>query len=204
MRIGVYPGTFDPIHIGHTYTAQLAAEDQDLQLVIMVPAFCNPHKVTSPPSASFKDRLGMTYLALRNLKPLPNWRVDDWEGDQRRVVHTWETLLHIQRQYPGDHISLIIGADSLLTFHTWEKWEWILDNFDVIVVDRPGVTLGPTLAKIWDAVKFVRHNDLAISSTIIRERLSKHLPVTNLVTREVEFYALATYRKEYVNADYQS
>lgn len=188
MRIGVYPGTFDPIHIGHTYTAQLAAEDQDLKLVFMVPAFCNPHKVNTPPATSFSDRVVMTCLAAYIHKSVPNFRVDDWEGDQQRPVHTWETLEHIQKKYPGDHISLIIGADSLLTFHTWNKWEFILDNFDVVVVNRPGVVYGPMLASIYDRVKHVHFNDLAISSTMIRERLRKKLTVTNLVTREVEAY----------------
>ena len=206
MRIGVYPGTFDPIHIGHTYTAQLAAEDQDLQQVIIVPAFCNPHKTATPPNTSFMYRLGMTALALERLRPLPHWRTNAWELSQRRPVHTWETLSHIQKEHPGDHISLIIGADSLISFHKWERWEWILDNFDVVVVNRPGVSYPPMLASIYDRVRHVLCNDLAISSTVIRERLSKHLPITNLVTREVEnyIYDWGLYRKEHVNADYQS
>ena len=107
VTIGVFGGSFDPIHIEHIEIIKVAFNEFKIDKVIIVPAFNPPHKKFL--NVSDKHRLNMINYAIENLK---NVFVDTFEIDLKRIVYTYETLDFLNKKYPSENLKLIIGADS--------------------------------------------------------------------------------------------
>lgn len=166
-RVGVYGGTFDPIHKAHIAIAQAALEQYRLDLVLFVVAGRPPHKQRHT-SASAEDRYEMVRAALEDQPRMEPSRVElDRDGPSYMV----DTLAILQDRYPAAKLFLIMGMDSLIDLPNWREPERILDMAHVLVAPRPGGHKPPEqLEGRFDMLDF---DERAVSSTGVRERVEQ-------------------------------
>jgi nicotinate-nucleotide adenylyltransferase len=192
--VGVLGGSFNPVHRGHLFVAQLAREAASLDEVLFVPAARPPHK-EGEELAAVTHRLAMLRLALAGE---PCTAVSEIELEDGGPRYSIETLEKLAQRRPAADLSFIMGLDSLHDFPRWRDPERILTGYRVIAVDRPGVdraALDPGLAA---RCRMVAGNPFAISSTSVRERAARGLPLRHLVPAPVEAYIAQNglYRRE--------
>ena len=120
-RIGVYGGTFDPIHWGHVGVCRQAVSQLRLDRLHLIPTFIPPHKESSG-LVSGEHRLAMCRLAVQDQSKV---FVDDYELARGGVSYSVETLRHMRELYPTDDLYLIMGTDNYLTFTEWREWRRI-------------------------------------------------------------------------------
>jgi nicotinate-nucleotide adenylyltransferase len=132
MKIGLYFGTFNPIHVGHLIIANHFAEHTDLNQVWMV---VTPHNPLKNKDTLLKDstRLELVFLATEDY---PKIKPCDIEFQLPQPNYTVNTLAHLQDKYPKNEFSLIMGEDNLKSFHKWKNYEVILENHDIYVYPR--------------------------------------------------------------------
>ncbi len=174
MRIGVFGGTFDPVHVGHLAIAQAALETAGLDRVVFVPARRSPLK-DSEPVAGEADRLAMLVLAT---KDEPRFSVSSVELDREGPSYTVDTLEALR---PTGDLFLILGSDALADLAKWRSPERIKELASLLVARRPG-------APEPDAASGARAFDapcLDISSRELRARASRGLSLRYLVPDEV-------------------
>ena len=121
MRIGVFGGTFDPVHNGHLIPVEAAATKFELRRVYYVPARLSPHKNQPPTDA--RHRTAMLALALQGRS---DWSIDLEVLDREPPSYTVDTLASIQARHPGDELWLLMGTDILAGFARWRRPEEIL------------------------------------------------------------------------------
>ena len=136
QRIGLFGGTFDPVHKGHVAIAQYVEEKVLLDRIIFIPAADPPHKQTT--GASFKQRVAMLKLALAGAAD--HVTLSLLEGERSAPSYTVDTLLELRRQLGRHTYYFMIGADSLLDLHRWYRFQDLPDLTNFIVVARPGIS----------------------------------------------------------------
>lgn len=134
LRIGVYGGSFDPVHLGHVLPVEETRVRLGLDRVLYVPAYQPPHKPASP-SASAHHRFAMLAFAL---EPYPGLLLSDFEIARGGTTYTIETLRHLRAQQEDAEILLVLGSDSLAQIETWRSFREILAEFRLAVVGREG------------------------------------------------------------------
>ena len=135
--IGIFGGTFDPIHYGHLRPAQEAMQKLALAELRFVPAAQPPHR--PPPLASAAQRLAMIELAIRDL---PGFRADDRELQRGGLSYTVLTLESLRAELGNTPLCLLVGADQFRNFETWHRWQEIPDLVHLVVLNRPGTAAG--------------------------------------------------------------
>jgi nicotinate-nucleotide adenylyltransferase len=187
MRIGLYGGTFDPIHLGHLRAAETAREGLGLDLVAFLPAAVPPHRDAPPRAAA--DRLEMARLATAS-----HPRFEAWDAELRRPgpSYTVETVAALLSERPSDSFVLVVGADTWPEMTSWREPQRLLSLVDVAVVDRPGYDAPATGAPFPGArgVTRVEGPSLPISATTIRELARRGRSVRYLVPDAVADYIL--------------
>jgi nicotinate-nucleotide adenylyltransferase len=134
MRIGLFGGTFNPIHRGHLWAASEVIKQFSLDQIFLIPAALPPHK-TSGPVANADDRLEMINLAIADLSGLT---VSDVELNRPGLSYTIDTIRHFKDTLAKDAtIYLIMGLDSFLEIHTWKSYQDLLKETAFIVIARP-------------------------------------------------------------------
>jgi nicotinate-nucleotide adenylyltransferase len=133
VRIGLYGGTFDPIHLGHLRAAENAREEMSLDRVAFLPAAVPPHR--DAPLSAASDRLEMVRLATT-----PYAAFEAWDHELRRAgpSYTVETVATLLAEHPADSFVLVVGADTWPEIPAWREPERLLALVEVAVVDRPG------------------------------------------------------------------
>ncbi len=134
MRIGLYGGTFDPVHAGHLAIARALVRQFVLDRFVFIPAFHAPHKVRLEPTSAY-DRYGMLCLATQDDERLAVSRAEIEQPDKPFSV---ETIPRLQAAYPGDKLFFVMGADSWRDIKTWREWQTVLGSINHIVITRPG------------------------------------------------------------------
>ena len=200
MKLGLFGGSFDPIHRGHIGPVQAARRELGLDRVIYLPTAVPPHKpgrVLAPAHA----RYAMVEMALLDEEGL---YASTFELTLERPAYTVETLEHFRRTLPGTELVLIIGGDSYAELDHWVRWEEIPDLARLAVLTRPGWTLeepplSPELAGLARSgrVDFLHQPPVDISSTRLRELFARgEAPppetVPQSVVRYVQKYDLYT------------
>lgn len=131
MKIGVFGGSFNPVHNGHINFAREIYSRAKLDKIIFVPAFISPLKSTV--LASKTDRLKMLELALENES---KFEISDFELKNEKTSYTYYTIEHFKSLYPNDELYLIIGSDQLLNFDKWFRFEDILKSVSILSCSR--------------------------------------------------------------------
>lgn len=182
VKVGIYGGTFDPIHIGHLITAQSVLEIRKLDKIIFIPSYISPHK-TDTNSSSPEHRLAMLKLAIKNY---PYFDYSDIEIKNKGVSYTVNTLEILKKKYK--YIDLIIGFDNLLTFHKWKDTDKILKLANLVVLRRK--VRKPTIRKNKYFSKAVILDTplIEVYGTDIRQRVKNNMSINFLVTQKVMAY----------------
>lgn len=185
-KVGIFCGSFNPIHNGHVALADYIARNSDLDEVWLVVSPLNPLKRTIADTlAPNEQRLDMVRLALRSCERL---FASDIEFSLPLPNYTINTLNALKSKYPETDFSLIIGADNLALFERWKDSDVIMSNFDMLVYPRPGVDLDSLMQK-YPKARVLENAPLHdVSSTEIRRRISQGESVSGLVNPEVEEY----------------
>jgi len=193
-RVGILGGTFDPIHNGHIVLAAEVRARRSLGRILFVPAKQPPHK-TSRALARAADRLRMIQLAIADYPP---FEVSDLELQRPGVSYSIDTLRQLHEIY-GENVRLefIIGSDTVSELSTWKEVSQLPDVCEIVVATRPGFSLSAIgkLSKIFLPAQVDRIRShtveipaLDVSSTAIRRRQKKELPISGMVPTGVERY----------------
>lgn len=173
-RIGIYGGTFDPVHYAHVILAREAIELLDLDKIIFVPAALSPHKQDRPPTPS-RVRLEMLHAAIAGE---PRFTVDELELRRPPPSFTIDTVEEFRRANPADEVFLCIGSDNLPRLHTWHRFDDLRTLVRLVVLDRG-------TAALEGDYEIVRR-PIDISSTEIRNRVATGRPIRYFVPPAVE------------------
>ena len=166
MIIGVYGGSFDPIHTGHAMLANFMAQCNVVDEVWIMVNRKNPLKSHSA-FATDVQRLEMVRMVVADCK---NVKVTDIEMTLPVPSYTYDSLCELKKLYPHHNFKIIIGSDSLLDFYKWKKVENLIKEFGVIVYPRPGY---PLPEKQPDGMTFLSGApEISISSSLIREYIA--------------------------------
>ncbi len=180
MTIGLFFGSFNPIHVGHLIIANTMATQTDLEQVWFVVSPLNPFKKSQNLLHEF-DRIDMVEMAIQGNARL---RATDVEFSMPRPSYTIDTLTRLSEKFPQHRFRLIMGEDNLTQFRNWKNYEAILDGFGLYVYPRPGAT--PSPFRDHAAVRLVPAPLLDISATFIRDSIRQHRSITYLVPEVVE------------------
>lgn len=196
MRIGLFGGSFDPIHLGHLLMAELCREHCQLDELRFVPAAVPPHKQDQR-RADDSHRLEMLHLAVDGNSGFSVWAVELERGG---VSYTVDTLEALHAEHPTDELFFLMGADSLFDLPNWREPKRICELATLAVVDRPGqppldfdvlgeIVSADRLAEIRDSC--IPMPQMEISSTEIRRRVAAGCSIRYQTPRAVEEYIRA-------------
>jgi nicotinate-nucleotide adenylyltransferase len=183
-KVGIFGGTFDPIHHGHLITAQSVREIRKLDKIIFIPAYISPHK-TNVKTSSPEDRLNMIKISIEGVD---FFEVSDYEIKKHDVSYTVDTLREFKKFY--DEIELIIGYDNIFKFYTWKEPDEIMKLAKVLVLKRKSSQPIEFIDKYVEQATFVQTRGIEISATDIRHRVHQGLPIHYLVPKAVEQYII--------------
>ena len=180
--VGIYGGTFDPIHVGHLITAQSVCEIRKLDKIIFIPSFISPHK-TDRISSSPRHRINMLKLAI---KDIPYFEYSDIEIKKKEISYTINSILALKSAYKN--IELIIGYDNLITFDTWKEPDKILELVKLVVLRRKVREENFQQNKYFKKAIFIETPLIEIFGTDIRERVKTNRSINFLVPQKVMAY----------------
>ena len=184
MKIGLYFGTFNPIHIGHLVIANHLAEYSDLNQIWFVVTPQSPFKVKQSMLDNYQ-RLEMVYRATKDYDKL---KPSDIEFNLPQPNYTVNTLAHLQEKYPKYQFSLIMGEDNLKGFHKWKNYEWILLNHNIYVYPRLSEGVVETKFEDHPQIQKVDAPIMELSSTFIRNAIKQGKNVKPMLPEHVWEY----------------
>jgi nicotinate-nucleotide adenylyltransferase len=193
MKIGLYFGTFNPIHIGHLIIANYMVEFSNLDEVWLLVTPHNPFK----DKKTLLDnhlRLEMVHLATKNY---PKLKPSNVEFHLPQPNYTINTLVHLTEKYPKHQFSIIMGEDNLNSFHKWKNYEAILEHYGIYVYPRFETKgLKEKTITTYDNKKIIQHPNIhlvdapivEISATFIRESIKNNKNIAPMLPEEVWKY----------------
>lgn len=183
MKIGLFFGTFNPIHVGHLIIANHLINNSDLEAVWFVITPLNPFKKKSSLLADY-HRLAMVRIAVEDY---PNLHASDIEFQLPQPNYTITTLAYIEEKHPQHQFNLIMGEDNLQSFHKWKNYDVILENYDLYVYPRIGkakVSQFETNPKVHKIAAPI----IELSATAIRKAIKKGQEIRPLLPCKVWKY----------------
>ncbi len=180
--VGIFGGSFDPVHFGHLITTSFVYESQNLEKIIFVPNYISPLKTDQKPTEAV-HRINMLKLAIEQY---PFFDYSDFEIMRDEISYTVDTLLELKKKYQS--IELIIGFDNLVVFDKWRSPEKIFEMAKVIVMKRKTDVSPPEHNKFFDRAVIIDTPTIDISSTEIRNRVKEGRPIDYLVPEKVKEY----------------
>ena len=175
-RIGLFGGTFDPIHNGHLHIARSFADELDLESVILLPAGDPYHKAA--PRTAARHRLAMAEIAAQADSRLA---VSDCDIVRGGATYTCDTVQIFRQHFPAAELWLLVGMDSLLQLHTWRRWQNLVRQCRIAAAARPGSSpaQAPAPLQSWLAealpqgrLYILQAEPLPVSSSQIRRQLA--------------------------------
>lgn len=168
MNIGIYSGSFNPVHNGHTQLAQYLIDNKLVDEVWFVVSPCNPLKNQHDLLDEY-IRLEMLLMAIKNQ---PGFKASDVEFTMPIPSYSIDTLHELKLQFPENKFSLIIGSDNALVFDKWKNPQQILEKFSVLVYPRSGYDFAEVASK-YPEMQLLDTPFYDISSTHIREQIAQ-------------------------------
>ena len=184
MKIGLYFGSFNPIHIGHLIIANQLVENSDLDQIWFVVTPHNPFKKKST-LLDNHHRLEMVYLATKDYDTL---KESDIEFNLPQPNYTVNTLAYLTEKYPEKEFSLIMGEDNLKSFHKWKNYQVILDHHNIYVYPRISDGKVETQFDNHPKIHHVEAPIMEISSTLIRNSIKTGKNIKPLLPEHVWSY----------------
>ena len=188
MKIGLFFGSFNPMHVGHKVIASYLAEFSDLEKVMFVVSPQNPFKEKK----SLLDQNHRLQIIRAEVHDNNKLDVTDIEFSMPQPSYTIDTLVRLKEDYPENEYSLIIGSDNLQNFHKWKNYEQILEDYSIYVYPRPGFEIKGSHKNIH-IVNGVPQ--MEISASFIRNSIKERNDVSYLMpekawkyTDEMNFY----------------
>lgn len=178
MKIGLFFGSFNPIHHGHLMVASFVANHTELKQVWLVVSPQNPHK-TQASLLNEYDRLHLAQIAIENDSQL---RVSDIEFRLPKPSYTIDTLTYLQEQFPQHEFYVIMGGDSFQNLPKWKNFEALVKNYKFIVYKRPGFE---HVQNYGASVQFLDAPMLELSATLIRNNCKNGITIKYLVPEKV-------------------
>lgn len=174
MKVGLFFGSYNPIHIGHLIIANYMANHTELDQVWLVVSPHNPLKEKSD-LINMYDRLEMAKLATENAE---NIRVSDVELKLPQPSYTIDTLAYLHEKYPEHQFSLIMGSDNLVSLKKWKNYELILRDYHVHIYPRPG----------YDNHEFADHPSITFTQTPLMELSATFIRKSVKEGKNVQFF----------------
>jgi nicotinate-nucleotide adenylyltransferase len=179
MKIGIFGGAFNPIHLGHLITVEEVRERLQLDKILLIPTYQPPHKKTL---TDYKHRRNMVKLAIRNNS---NFELSEIEKEKQGISWTVDTLTELHIQYPRDILYLIIGSDQYAVINKWKEPENLIRYAKIVVMIRPGSKVSRHKQK---SVIFINISQIDISSSELRNDISKNKSVRYKITDDIYKY----------------
>jgi nicotinate-nucleotide adenylyltransferase len=179
-RLGIFGGTFDPIHVGHLVTAVNVRHSLRLDRILLVVAN-DPWQKSGSVAAGAEDRLAMVQAAVEDV---PGLEASDLEIRRGAVSYTADTLQTLRDRHPGASLFLVLGSDAAAGLPTWHRVEEVRALASLVVVTRPGA-VEATPPDGWDHHR-LEVPRLEVSSTDLRDRFADGRPLDWLVTTPVQ------------------
>lgn len=179
QRIGLFGGTFDPVHLGHLLVARAACEELGLERLFFIPAAQSPFKPGVEPAPA-AWRLRLLRLALAGE---PRYEVDEQEVRRGGISYTIETVRDYAARFPEAELFYLIGGDHLATLPQWREADALARLVQFVVIPRPGQTIGPPPPPF--RVRALSGFPLALSASQVRARARAGLPLEPLVPAAV-------------------
>ncbi len=173
MKVGLYFGSFNPIHIGHLIIAEFVANNTDLDQVWLIVSPQNPLKPSSSLLNEY-DRLHMVQVAVQDN---PMLKASDIEFRLPKPSYTIDTLQYLKEKFPAHEYSIIMGSDSFQNLPKWKNYELLIKNYHFIIYSRPGCDITTNLT----TVNVLQAPLLDISSTQIRATIKAKKSIRYLV-----------------------
>lgn len=183
-KIGLFFGSFNPIHVGHMTLANYMVEFTTLDEVWFVVTPHNPHKKKRT-LLNDVHRLAMVRIAVEDY---PKLKASTIEFDLPQPNYTVNTLAHLEEKYPEYHFCLILGEDNLKSFHKWKNYEVILDHYELFVYPRISEATLPEQFKDHPKIHLVAAPIMEISSTFIRNAIKNQKDIRPMLPHTVWKY----------------
>lgn len=186
MRIGLFGGTFDPIHIGHMIIMENVINFMNLDKIYILPNSNPPHKLENK-KTNINLRLKMIE---KSIKHNPKLSINDYDFKDNKIHYTYKTINHFKITYPNDEFFFIMGEDSFMDIEKWKNYQEILDK-NLIIFKRESGKNSSLLSKINNIKKYNKNiyliDNLAldISSTLIRNLVKNNKSIRYLVDDDV-------------------
>jgi nicotinate-nucleotide adenylyltransferase len=187
VRVGIFGGTFDPVHQGHMIVAEQVMTELDLARVVFVPGGIPPHKEASSVRANATDRLAMVEAAVEGNE---RFSVDRVEIDAGRPMHSVETVSILKEGSPDDEWYFITGADEVSNLLAWKEPDRLLEQVVMVAATRPGYDLSrldhlEAALRNFDRIFPIECTRVDISATAIRRRMLQRKSIRYLVPERV-------------------
>ena len=182
MKVGLFFGSFNPIHIGHLVIANYMIEFTDLDELWMIVSPQNPFKAKASLANEY-DRMKMVELAIEND---PSIVASDIEFRLPKPSYTIDTLTYLSEQNPKKKFVLLLGSDNLESFHKWKNYEEILKHYQLMIYPRSGLGLGKY--SNTKNVQIVNAPQIEISSSFIRESIKTGKNIQHFLPAKIYDY----------------
>lgn len=179
MKVGIYGGSFNPIHNGHIALAEAFLRQAELDEVWFMVSPQNPLKA----NARLLDDKIRFKMVQKVLKHKRNLIACDYEFYLSKPSYTWDTLQRLSNDFPQHQLTLLIGSDNWTAFDRWYHHEDILQNYKIVIYPRLGDEIGKN--ELPDSVSLLNAEFINISSTEIRERIANGKSIDHLVPAEI-------------------
>ena len=180
-NIGLYFGSFNPIHIGHLILANYLAEHSDLDEIWLVVTPQNPFK----DKKSLLDNASRLEMVALSLKDYDKLKPCDIEFHLPQPNYTIDTLIHLEEKYPHHSFSLIMGEDNLKSFHKWKNYEVILSRYLIYVYPRLSEGNVPDALQGHEHIVYIKTPIIELSATAIREDIAQGKDVRPMLPPQV-------------------
>lgn len=190
MRIGVFGGAFNPVHIGHINLAKSYLESLSLDKLLVIPTANPPHK-TAVGLADAEDRLNMLSIAFKDVNKV---EISDIEFHRTEKSYTYDTIKELRKTYTDDEVFLIIGEDQFLSFDEWYKYNELISEVVLCTAAREKnkreeiISFANKLLNGKNNYFLADFEPVIVSSSEIREKIKNNEDISSLVTADVYEY----------------